>query len=190
MNAEFTPDAELDFSEEALNAVYAQLETWLADFEQSAHWQQLPEYTRMVAESAVLYFSEYMFTHLSQTPQEWTPEGLQEVCLNVMPGKIAAGPEFFNVVPQALQAFLAYVQGAQLLPQVAQLQARLGQIASDIPLAAADESQWSMSKVIAMMALNAGVDLEDEDQVKHFMQMLSTTFEEQAWDTSTRVPEE
>jgi hypothetical protein len=190
MNAEFTPDAELDFSEEALNAVYAQLEDWLADFVQSAQFRQLPEFTRMVAESTVFYFAEYMFTHLGQAPQGWTPEGLQEVCLNVMPSKIAAGPEFFNVVPQVLVAFFTFLQAQQLLPQLAPLQTRLGQIASDIPLAAADESQWSMSKVIAMMALNAGVDLEDEDQVKHFMQMLSTTFEEQAWDANNRVPEE
>jgi hypothetical protein len=38
-----------------------------------------------------------------------------------------------------------------------------------------------MSKVVGMMALKAGVDLEDEDQMRHFMQMMNIRFEEQAW---------
>ncbi|MBX3103069.1 MAG: hypothetical protein KF690_11215 [Bacteroidetes bacterium] len=186
MKEDFAPDAELDFSEESLNEIYTLVEGWLTRFEQSPQWQQMPEYTRMVAESAILYFTEYMYTHLGQEPAEWNAQGLEEVCLSVMPAKIATGPDFFNVVPQVLGTFFAFLKEQQLLTQTDALQQHLARIASDIPLRAADESQWSMSKVIAMMALNAGVDLEDEDQVKHFMQMLSTTFEEQAWDQAAQ----
>lgn len=175
------PDAEPDFSQEELDQVLDQVEHWYTQFAQSEQYGSLSDYPQMVGASVVLYYAEYHFTYLGQRPEEWSVQGMEEVCLHVMPSKIAGGAEFFGAVPEVLSTFLDYLDKASLLPQAAQLRKRLNDLAPEIGLKAEDESKWSMSKVFAMMALKAGVDLDDEDQVRHFMQMVNTTFEEQAW---------
>jgi hypothetical protein len=125
---ENAPDAQLDFSDEELNRILDEVEQWYARFADTGQYQRLSGYAHLVGASVILYFAEYLYTHVGQAPQEWTPGGVEEVCMRVMPSKIAAGPEFFSAAPDVLTAFLDYTQEAGLLAQAPALRRGRGQL--------------------------------------------------------------
>jgi len=157
-----------EYSEAELERTLNRVKGWARRFAESEACAALSAQQRELAEDIVLNFTEFMYTDLGLTPEEWEVETLLECCLGVMPAKLSAEADYFAAIAPVLSAFLDFLEREELLFDAGALAEAAREIERELVEAAADPANWGMAKTFFMAAKEAGVDPTDEDALNAF----------------------
>jgi hypothetical protein len=156
-----------------------QIDKWWTEFLESPYFAELSDQGRADGHFIVSVFGDLMYSHEAESPQEWSPTSLDEVCVKWAPAKITAKDECFEVMAPVLATFFRFLADNDYQPQAERLATKVAQLGPSIVENAQDPGNWGPSKACAMAAIGAGVDLHDQDEMNAFMarynEMLTTS---------------
>jgi hypothetical protein len=158
-----------EYTDRELETVHQQVGGWFDGFVKSTQYDLLTETQKDKAPGIVRCFAEYSFRHIGVAPEKWNPGDLTECCLDILPQKISAGPDFFQALAPVLSAFFIFLAEKGLLSNARALARTVAELDKQIVAASQDEVHWGPAKAFAMAALKAGVDLNDRQAVDEFM---------------------
>ena len=160
-------------SEEELDDVMNQVYDWGVAFSQSKRYEELTEEQKSESYAVLMSFADYSYSYLGLRPEEWSVTGLDECCMHILPSKICAGEPFFRAVAPVLSAFFSFLAERRLLRNASRLARKVARIDKQIVRAASDPGNWGMAKTLAMVAIEAGVDVTDEEEMNAFITSLN-----------------
>jgi len=91
-------------------------------------------------------FSELAYNYCSETPGQWTPDTVEEVCLSLFPRKLSINSKHFKHVTPVMIAFLSWMEEKRIITDTADLQATFKEIKDDIEEEADDPANWGLAK--------------------------------------------
>lgn len=159
---EFNPEQEQE-------AIDKQVGGWFDDFINSPQYQPLTEVQKDKAPAVVRFFAEHSFRYVGIAPEQWSPGGVSECCVEVLPRKVTAKLPFFQAVAPVLSAFFTFLAEKALLPNARALAETVAELDREIVAASQDPRNWGPAKSFAMAAEKAGVDLTDRRAMYQFM---------------------
>jgi hypothetical protein len=161
---------EQDDAQESLPAKSgAKASAWYDTFTASARFAGLSEEQKQRTWDVISFFTEYSAEQIGLGPEEWTPGSVTECCLEVLPRKVSAEADFFEVVAPVLSAFFYYLDDQGLLKRAKALAETVAPLGPRILAAGRDPDLWGPAKTFAMGALRAGVDVGDEAALQAYM---------------------
>lgn len=155
--------------DEVLGRLMGRAEGWCSAFRGSDRFRRLPPEQREVADSIVVFFARYMYIELGLLPEGWDGDAVEEGCVDALPRKVTAGLDYFEMVAPVLSAFLGFAGEEGLVEGGRALAARVAPLGERIVASASDPSRWGPVKSMAMAALEAGVDLADDEAMDRFL---------------------
>jgi hypothetical protein len=170
-----------EWSDEELEREMEALAEQLEAFAETPHFRKLkPEYSELVVPIST-YFGEAMFTYHGQRFTDWTEAALEQTVLYILPGKVVVDDIFFEALAPIVAAFNDYLAENSLNPNAKELSNKIKSLALQIIHNAADENYWSMTKTMAMSAIESGVDINDEEAFAAFAQQYNQAIKEMLW---------
>jgi len=166
----YNSDDEDGDPDEQLEKVMERVYGWGLEFSKSPHYEKLTETQKDMSQAVVMGFADFMHSFLMSPPERWTIGAMEACCLQVLPGKIIAEPDYFEAVSPVLGAFFDHLAHEKKLPQAAELSRHVRELHDDIVRSAADPNSWGPSKTIATAAMETGVDPTDEKQFESFIE--------------------
>ncbi len=160
-------------SEEELDDIMEQVYGWGVAFSQSKRYEELTEEQKSESYAVVMSFADYSYSHLGLRPEEWSVTGLDECCMDTLPRTLCASESFFRSVAPVLSAFFTYLAERRLLRNASRLARKVARIDKQIVRAASDPRNWGVAKTVAMMAMESGVDVTDEQEMNAFITSLN-----------------
>lgn len=139
------------------------------EFELSTNFKSLTASQKEDSRSIADFFATCMYNYEGVAPSGWDENSLTSCCLNILPGKISEGEQFFKNVEPVLSQFFIFLGEKNVISNGIKLAECLKRISKDMIKAAADPSNWGSAKTFVMSAINAGVDLSDEDALDKYM---------------------
>lgn len=139
------------------------------EFELSTNFKSLINTQKEDSRSIADFFATCMYNYEGVSPSGWDEDSLASCCLDVLPKKISEGEQFFKNVEPVLSQFFIFLGKKNVISNGMELAECLKQISKDMIKAAADPSNWGSAKTFVMSAINAGVDLSDEDALDKYM---------------------
>ncbi|MFQ5887636.1 MAG: SEC-C metal-binding domain-containing protein [Candidatus Hydrothermarchaeales archaeon] len=158
-----------EYSDEELEEILDRVHEWGFEFSKSRYFDDLSEEQKQESEFILMCFAEFMYSYHGLSPEEWDEEGLEECCLESLPRKITAGESFYCSVSPVLSAFFTFAGDRGLLGNSLNLARRVREIGKEIIENATDPGNWGMAKSIVMSAIDAGVDIEDEEELDRYI---------------------
>ena len=113
--------------------------------------------------------AELAYSYHLQKPKQWNTIMLTDVCTEIMPRKISAEPGFFKDIVPVLTSFFAWGENNGYLLKTNPLRKRLKKIKDDIIANASNPECWGMTKSLFGGALDAGIDVENKDELTSFL---------------------
>ncbi len=162
-----------EYSDQELDEILDKVHKWGVAFSNSKYYQQLTEEQQWESEGVIMFFAEYMYSYPGLPPEAWNAVGLDECCLDILPGKVSAGQSFFKATAPVLSAFFTFLAERRLLRRAAALAKKVARIDKQIVRAASDPRRWGMAKSLVMAAMDAGVDVTDEEEMAAFTASLN-----------------
>jgi hypothetical protein len=142
------------------------------------------------ARSIVEMFSEHAFNYRGDQPADWTAGTVREVCLELFPRKLTAEIEYFELIGPVLSRFFGFLAEKKYQDNAAALRREAEKIAPEIVRQAKNPRNWGMTKSITMQAMDAGVDLADENAIGGFMAAYNANLlASMGWDAAPKKPE-
>jgi hypothetical protein len=160
-------------SEEELDDVLDQVYDWGVAFSQSKRYEELTEEQKSESYAVVMSFADHSYSQLGLRPEEWSVTGLDACCMDILPRTLCAGESFFRSVAPVLSAFFTYLAERRLLRNASRLARKVARIDKQIVRAASDPRNWGVAKTVAMVAMEAGVDVTDEHEMNAFITSLN-----------------
>ncbi|KXA89671.1 hypothetical protein AKJ61_02410 [candidate division MSBL1 archaeon SCGC-AAA259B11] len=161
------------FSEERLEEILDQVYEWGVEFSETEYFEKLTDEQKRHSEFIIQSFAQFMYSYYGLEPTEWHkkgPEGgLEECCTWVFPKKITAGESCFESIAPVLAAFFSFAGDRGLVKNPQSLVRRIRDIDEEIAEKASDPRNWGLAKSMMMPARDAGVDLEDEQELNDFL---------------------
>lgn len=161
-------DRAMDLEDEIEEELTAQQEEWLTAFEQSSYYKQLTAVQKGDVEF-VGYFIDTVYQVGGGTPQQWTPETIETVCLEEIPGTWITEATVFEHLGEILVAFLQFLGAEKHLQNSKELVETVQAIKEQIPIKAQDPNNWYEPKPLLMEAKEAGVDIHDSKALDAFV---------------------
>ncbi len=87
-----------DYSEEQLDDIHARVGKWFDAFILSPGFERLSQSQQRKAGSIANVFTEYSFNYQGLTPEDWTPGAVLDCCTEILPRKVSAKSDFFEVI--------------------------------------------------------------------------------------------
>jgi len=162
-----------EYSDQELDEILDKVHKWGVAFSNSKYYQQLTEEQQWESEGVIVFFAEFMYSYLELSPEEWDVVGLDECCLDILPRKVSAEESFFKAIAPVLSAFFTFLAERRLLRRAAALAKKVARIDKQIVRAASDPRRWGMAKSLVMAAMDAGVDVTDEEEMAAFTASLN-----------------
>jgi len=110
-----------EYSDEKLEEILDKIYEWGVEFSRSKYFEELTEEQKQESEFVVMSFTEYMYSYIGLSPEEWDEGGLKECCLYTLPRKITADEFYFESIAPVLSAFFAFLSEKNLLKNTSQL---------------------------------------------------------------------
>jgi hypothetical protein len=178
------------YSDDELKKILDETYEWGKSFSESKYFQDLTEEQQHESEFIVQTFTEYMYSNNLLIPEEWDESGLEECCLDTLPRKITADESYYRSIAPVLSSFFKFSGEKGFLKNASILARKVNKIGKQIVKNSSDSSIWGMGKTMLMAAKKAGVDIENEDEIKKFrynfnQQQLANT---KKADTITSLP--
>ena len=145
------------------------VEPWYDCFVESEYHKGLNEQQKNQSWGVIGAFASHAFDHIGTQPKHWDVSTVEECCLEILPRKITADSSFFEAVGPVLAAFFRYLDAEKLLPKAVKLASFAQKISSRIVEMADDSSNWGMAKTLFMGAIEAGVDVTDQEALNRYM---------------------
>ena len=158
-----------DYSEKELDKISDAISAWRDEFETNTNFKALTDTQKEDSRFITDMFATCMYNYEGVGPSQWDEDSLTSCCLNILPGKISAGEQFYKNVEPVLSQFFIFLDQKTVICNSMNLSKCLKRISRDMIEAAADPSNWGSAKTFAMSAINAGVDLSDDDAVNKYM---------------------
>lgn len=105
-------------------------------------------------------------------PLRWSPTVVELFLTWFVPAKVVRDRAFLERVPELLELWVRYAGTARGLSEaaVASAAAAVGEFAPDMLELADDHESWGPGKTLGMAALEAGIDISDEQQLGAFIE--------------------
>lgn len=161
------------YSDDELKKILDETYEWVKAFSESKYFQDLTEEQQDESEFIVQTFTEYMYSNNLLIPEEWDESGLEECCLDTLPRKITADESYYESIAPVLSSFFRFLGEKELLKNASKLSNKVKKIDKQIVKNSSDSSSWGMAKTMFMNAKKAGVDIENEDELKKFMYLFN-----------------
>lgn len=157
------------YSDKKMKKICDKVEKWYELFTRSKHFEELTPEQKYESDFIITTFTEYMYSYHLLAPEEWDEECLEDCCTEILPRKISAGESYFRSVAPVLSSFLRFAEEKGLLRNTSDLVKRVKEIDKQIIENAADPRNWGMAKSFVMAAMDAGVDITDEEELDRYL---------------------
>ncbi len=145
---------------------------WFDGFRASAHFERLSEAHRKRAWGVIDLFARYSVDYTGESPGQWSAGGVRKCCLEILPRKVTGDDALFQAVAPVLSAFFIHLDEQQLLKRGRALAEMVTPLDRQIVANAGDSRNWGMAKSLMMQALEAGVDLNNQEELSaHFLKV-------------------
>lgn len=152
---------------------YDKVEKWINSFYKSPSFKKLSNREKIYADQIILTFAEYMYNYCFQSPEEWDPVALEEVCLYHFPNRVIESRDFFAAVSPVLIPFLRFLSTKGLITetQANELSLALYSMNEIIVEYSMDQKNWNFLKSALMEANKSGVDIQNEEELDYFVKL-------------------
>jgi len=158
-----------EYSDQELDEILDKVYEWGVAFSRSKHFEELSEEQKAESAAVVMFFGELMYSYLGLRPEEWDEVGIDDCCLSILPSKVTADGILFKAIAPVLSAFFAFLAKRRLLKNATRLAKKVATIDKQIVREASDPRNWGMAKSFAMAALEAGIDVTNEEELNEFI---------------------
>jgi hypothetical protein len=158
-----------DYSDHELKRVLAKADAWYIAFAETPEFKTLSKARQRDAGAIIEFFAQYSYTYVALTPEEWNVSGVIELCTDVLPRKISAGPDFFAAISPVLFAFFSYLARHSLVRDGDGMAEAARDCHDEIVTNSQDRSSWGPAKHFVMAAREAGVDIHNPEALNAFM---------------------
>ncbi|MEM1324268.1 MAG: hypothetical protein AAGG75_28675 [Bacteroidota bacterium] len=148
------------------------IEGWTAAFRESSFFEVLTEQQQEYADLIVETFLDFSYRKEMVDPDEWDTHTVNQVCLLWVPSEMFGEEELFESYGDILTQFLYFLGETEKITNAEVLAEEAQKIKADIPSANNDPDNWSMQKVIAMKAMDDGVDIHNEEELGAYLAKL------------------
>ncbi len=175
---------ELDSENTALVEALDLIDTWSqeygAQFLTSEAAQKFTSYEKEKCLEVLGAFSRFCYIYEQEKPEQWTPSTVAHICENIFPEYIPEKDEFFKATLCVLIAFLQWAEKEEMIKNTASLQESIRKVEEKMLENANDVEHWNDFKVFLMTAIEAGVDISNEEEMDAFLEEYSQTLREVA----------
>jgi hypothetical protein len=162
-----------EYSDDELEKILDETYEWGKAFSESKYFQDLTEEQKRESEFIILTFTQYMYSYHLLIPEEWDEDGLEECCLDTLPRKITADESYYSSIAPVLSSFFNFSGEKGFLKNGSNLARTVNKIGKQIVKNSSDSSSWGVAKTMLMTAKKAGVDIENEAELKKFMNIFN-----------------
>lgn len=163
-------DFEREFSDEKLGEVKELMKSYGRSFEKSKFYKNLSREEKKNSPFILTAFGEMMYGYHGRMPEQWKMRHVIDCCINIMPRKIADDTSFFETVIPVLTAFFNFAAIKDLIPRASLIAEELPEFKEELMAVVTDPDSWGVGKSLIMEAQEAGVDLEDEEAFRRFVE--------------------
>lgn len=158
-----------EYSDEELEEIHGRTGKWFARFSDSECFKRLTEEEKEESDFVISTFTEYMYSYLEVTPEEWGRVELRECCLEILPRKVSAGESYFRSIAPVLSAFLDFTSRKGLLDNTEGLIEDVKSIAAMIVENGMNPRCWGMAKLMTCTTQEEGVDPTNEAELNEYL---------------------
>ncbi|TFF89385.1 MAG: hypothetical protein EU548_07570, partial [Promethearchaeota archaeon] len=153
--------------------LYDKVEQWINSFYESKAGKTLSTRQKIYANEIILTFAEYMYYYCYQSPEDWDPVALEEVCLYHFPHRLIESHDFFAAISHVLMVFLRFLSSKGIIPnaQADELSMTLYSISDLIVEYGMEPENWGFLKSALMEARDSGIDMQNEKELNNFIQL-------------------
>lgn len=164
-------EEEEDETEATSEDILQELQDLYIDYEESDFFQNLSEFQQKSAFGIIVNFTDFAFQFHHITPDKWTADNVEKVCLSSLPKSYPANEETFEAMIPVLKSFMRYLESEDLQENTDRIVNRLDKIERRMLEKAIDEDNWDANKTIMMMGLDKNIDLTNEFEMKDFIEV-------------------
>lgn len=141
---------------------------WIRHFQRSEYFWEMSKEERYNSDFILETFSDYMYRYEGKAPRQWDVHSLTEVCVYWVPTKITAKRETFEAYGEVLLMFFKFLEERKYKESKALYDTVL-EIKDEIVEKSEDKSNWGVAKSFMMGAVNAGVDVENKEEIDAYL---------------------
>jgi len=170
-NTDQIPFSEIPYSEKKLDKLMIKTENMIDTFINSIESRQLSSIQINEAYWIIYDITEQMYMYFLQTPENWGPSALEYICLEVLPRKIVTEQSFFKAIVPVLMTYLSFLKNKGIITDThaEQLRISIYQMSDQLVEVALNPANWGFMKTTLMEAMEAGIDMEDEEKLHSYM---------------------
>ena len=146
-------------------------DTWLRHFMRSQFCFDLDSLEMENAPFIVENFIEYMYQYEGQTPNEWDDDSVNEVCVHWIPSKVSAEKEIFECFGNVMLHFFEFLEDKKYLATQS-FQEIVKNVKDKVLENSQDPALWGPAKTMVMAAMEAGVDMQNQEEMNKFVQKM------------------
>lgn len=150
--------------------IIQELQELLFDFQETEFFSELTEEEQNMAFGILINFTDFAFQFHQITPDKWTPDNVEKVCLNSIPKSFPASEETYKAIAPVLIAFLKFLQSEDLHENTERVINRIEKIKDKMVEKAINENNWDANKTVMMFALEHDIELGNEYEMKDFVE--------------------
>ena len=165
------PFSEIPYSEKKLDKLMKKTENLIDTFINSIEARQLSSIQINEAYLVIFDITKQIYMHFLQTPENWEPSALEYICLEVLPRKIVTEQSFFKAIVPVLMTYLSFLKNKGIITdtRAEQLRMSIYQMSDLLVEVALNPTNWGFMKTTLMEAMEAGIDMEDEEKLNSYM---------------------
>ncbi len=158
------------YSEEDYRRMKESIASLVTKFKKTSRYRKFSDTEKEEAGFIVTAFSEMMYNYFLLLPENWEFRSVSKCCVSILPGKVMAGDEFFGSVEPVLRSFMLFGYEEGAIPQGKSIAEKITGIGERVLDASNDPSTWGAGKAMLKEAEGEGVDLEDESELKSYIE--------------------
>lgn len=165
------PFSEIPYSEKKLDKLMKKTENLIDTFINSSESRNLSSIQINETYWVIYNVTEYMYMYFLQMHEEWEPSALEYICLDVLPRKIVTDQEYFKAIVPVLMAYIPFLKNKGIITDTLAEQLRMSiyQMSDLLVEVALIPANWGFMKTTLMEAMEAGIDMEDEEKLNSYV---------------------
>ncbi len=165
------PFSEIPYSEKKLDKLMKKTENLIDTFINSSESRNLSSIQINETYWVIYNVTEYMYMYFLQMHEEWEPSALEYICLDVLPKKIVTDQEYFKAIVPVLMAYIPFLKNKGIITDTLAEQLRMSiyQMSDLLVEVALIPANWGFMKTTLMEAMEAGIDMEDEEKLNSYV---------------------
>lgn len=162
-----------EYSQTVFDNIMINTEGWLKQFKKSAYYKKLSKKEKEDSEFIIEVFTEWNYSYELRRPREWTQASLTYILLDPFTRKIAVESSFFKRVEPVLTQYFLFLNEIGKIKNSKALIKALKEVAPVMIEEEQEGSNWGIGKELMASGKAMGVDMEDEEELQKFVQLLN-----------------